>query len=213
MAVWLDVDNDTDLDLFVLQGAEGQRPHGAADAADFVLVRRKGHFVRVTVNKGVPEGNGDAVSASDYDRDGRVDVLVTNGYFYYEGPNQLLRNTSAARNWAGLQLKGSRANPFGFGASVRVKTKSETYRREITDNFSFRAQSEVGYVHLGLGRSRIARVRVNWPEGPSDCVKVTEGSVTAIRRGTHRCSDARARRKAPARSKNGPRTRRRDRRK
>jgi hypothetical protein len=70
---------------------------------------------------------------------------------------------------------------------VRVKTKSTTYRREITDNFSFRAQSEVGYLHLGLGRDRTARVRVDWPEGPPDCVRVTEGSITSLQHGRHRC--------------------------
>jgi hypothetical protein len=187
MGTWLDAENDGDLDLFVVQGAGGNHPHpGAVNAGDILLVRRKGKFVRVGVTGRAP-GNGDAVSASDYDRDGRVDVLVTNGYFYYEGPNQLLRNKSNARNWAGLQLRGPRANPFGYGATVRVKTRSMTYRRQVTDNFSFRAQSEVGYVHLGLGGDRLARVRVSWPEGPPDCLRVTEGSITSVQHGRHRC--------------------------
>jgi len=187
MGAWLDVENDGDLDLFVVQGASGNRPHaGAVNAPDLLLVRRKGKFARIDVT-GLAGGNGDAVSAADYDRDGRVDVFVTNGYFYYEGPNQLWRNHSKARNWAGLRLRGARSNPLGFGASVRVTSKSMTYRRQITDNFSFRAQSEVGYLHLGLGRDRRARVRVDWPTGPPACVTVTDGSITPVRHGRDRC--------------------------
>jgi hypothetical protein len=188
MGVWLDVENDGDLDLFVVQGAIGQRPQpDSKNYGDLLFVRRKGKFVKIVANGASSEGSGDAVSASDYDRDGRVDVLVTNGYFYYEGPNELLRNTSSARNWAGLQLRGPRANPLGFGATVRVETNGRTYHRQITDNFSFRAQSEVGYVHLGLGRARTARVRVDWPGRDTDCLSVTEGSVTQVRHGTNRC--------------------------
>jgi hypothetical protein len=187
MGVWLDAENDGDLDLFVVQGASGNRPHaGAVNARDLLFVRRKGGFARIEVT-GQAGGNGDAVSAADYDRDGRVDLFVTNGYFYYEGPNQLWRNRSSVRNWAGLRLIGTRANPLAFGAAVRVKSKSLTYRRQLTDNFSFRAQSEVGYLHLGLSGDRRARVRVDWPEGPPDCVTVTEGSVTPVRHGRHRC--------------------------
>jgi hypothetical protein len=187
MGAWLDVENDGDLDLFVVQGAGGNRPHpGAVNAPDLLLVRRDGKFDRLRVTGRAP-GNGDAVSAADYDRDGRVDVFVTNGYFYYEGPNQLFRNTTAARNWAGVRLVGPRANPLGFGAAVRVKTRAITYHRQVTDNFSFRAQSEVGYLHLGLGRARTARVRVDWPQGPPDCVRVTDGSITRVRHGRRGC--------------------------
>lgn len=188
MGTWFDADNDGDLDLFVVQGASGNRPHqGAVNAPDLLLVRRNGKFERVVVTGQTP-GNGDAVAAADYDRDGRVDVLVTNGYFYYEGPNQLLRNTSKSRNWAGVTLRGPRPNPLGYGATLRVKTAARTYHRQVTDNFSFRAQSEVGYVHLGLGSARRARVRIDWPKGPPDCVTARHGSITVVRHGRHRCT-------------------------
>lgn len=190
MAAWLDVENDGDLDLFLVQGAKGNKPQeGAENRPDLLIVRRDRGWIRFSRHsfEGPIDGNGDAVSVADYDRDGRVDVFVTNGYFHYRGPNELLRNTSRSRHWAGLQLQGNDRNPLGYGATVRVKAGHMIYKREVTDEFSFRAQSEVGYVPLGLGRHRRARVRIVWANGRSDCRSIAEGSITSIQQGRSRC--------------------------
>jgi hypothetical protein len=190
MATWLDVENDGDLDLFVVQGAKGNHPTDESEnRSDLLLVRRGGQFRRFARHSfaGPIDGNGDAVAAADYDRDGRVDLLVTNGYFHFRGPNELLRNISRSRHWAGLQLEGRNNNPMGFGAIVRVKAGRMVYKREITDNFSFRSQSEVGYLPLGLGPHRTARIRVSWPKGRPDCLTIAEGSITSVQQGRSRC--------------------------
>lgn len=190
MASWLDVENDGDLDLFLVQGAKGNHEtESSENRPDLLIVRRDRGWIRFSRHSfaGPIDGNGDAVATADYDRDGRVDVFVTNGYFHFRGANVLLRNTSRSRNWAGLQLQGRAKNPLGFGATVRVKAGGMLYKREITDNFSFRSQSEVGYVSLGLGKHRTARVRVTWSNGQTDCRSITEGSITSIQQGRSRC--------------------------
>ena len=182
-ATWLDVDNDGNLDLFVVQGRSGGN-----NKADFLVLRRKGNFVirRHRSYRGPRGGDGDSVSVADFDRDGRVDVLVTNGYLRSKGRSTLLRNRTPAGHSIELQLNAGKSNPFGFGSRVRIRTKHKKLWREVTDGIGFRGQSE-GALHVGLGSATRARIKVLWPRGGKDCVSVRADGLVGIRRGAHRC--------------------------
>lgn len=192
-SAWLDVENDGDLDLFVVRGAAGQyATDNSVNRADFLLIRRPGDFVKVRRRsfRGPRVGNGDAVTVADHDRDGRQDVLVTNGYHEYDqwrGRLALFRNRSQAGNWVAIDLAGGRWNTWGIGARVRVTAGSLSYRREITDGVAFRSQSEVSHVHLGIGSELSALVRVVWPNGTQDCVVIAAGMSQPVERGSHPC--------------------------
>jgi len=189
MSTWLDVENDGDLDLFVLAGSPRPRWADAGNQEDFLLVQDEDRFhaVKDLSLRGPLEGSGDAVSATDYDRDGRVDLFVTNGYLEAKGIPQLLRNDSVAGNATGLTLIGDAWNPFGFGARVTVRTDRLRYRRYVTDAFNFKSQSGAGYLHLGLGASRYAEVEISWPDGTRDCVTVVAGPARTITKGSTDC--------------------------
>lgn len=190
MSVWFDVENDGDLDLFLVQGARGNVEHAdAVNWPDFLLVQRSGRFVQVRGGgfRGTTEGNGDSVTAADHNRDGKVDLFIPNGLHKWTGPNVMLENRTDGGNWAALELEGSAKNPLGFGVRIRVVAGNKVYKRQLTDQVNFRAQSEVGYVHLGLGRSQLARVRVQWPDGTVDCVAIPQGAVFELEKGTLRC--------------------------
>jgi hypothetical protein len=182
-AAWLDVENDGDLDLFVVRGRNAGR-----NERDFFLIRRRGTFRFRSGGSfaGPAGGDGDSVSTADLDRDGRVDLVVTNGYQRSHGRTALLRNRTRAGNWLEIHLRGGDQNPAGFGALVRAKAGSHVQRRFVTDGVGFHGQSEAT-VHFGLGSRRKARVRVLWPNGRKDCFSTRANKQVILDRGSHPC--------------------------
>lgn len=192
-SAWMDVENDGDLDLFVVQGS---RRRDSINRADFLINRRGGEFgkIRHWSFRGPRSGNGDSVSVADYDADGRQDVFVTNGgtsSFGEEdqlpGPSILLRNQSRAGNWIALDIEGSVRNPWGLGAEITVSTPARRYRAQITDGVNFRMQNDVSLKHFGIGARDRARIRVRWPGGSVDCVSVAANSVFRLVKGAFGC--------------------------
>ncbi|MFN2586747.1 MAG: FG-GAP repeat domain-containing protein [Actinomycetota bacterium] len=187
---WFDVDNDGDLDSFVVQGARGNVAHpDSVNWRDFLVIRRKGGFERVEAGsfRGPRSGNGEQATISDFDRDGRLDVFVTNGLHYYQGPTTLLKNRSRSGNWGGIDLEGSRKNPLGYGAVVKWKLGKRMLKRQLTDDVVFKGQNEVGYVHLGFGTRSIAEVVVKWADGRKDCTRLPAGTILTIEIGSLDC--------------------------
>jgi hypothetical protein len=188
--IWFDVDNDTDQDLFVVRGAPGNGDDpDARDLPDLLVRNTEAGFEkrRVTAS-GDPAGNGDSVAVADHDRDGALDLHVTNGYKRTAGPFVLLENRSAVRNWAAIRLRGGPGNPFGMWARVRVTTDAGTYWISTTDGVVFRSQSEVGYTHLGLGEALSAEVQVRWLDGTRDCVRGVSATVVDLVKGSVPCN-------------------------
>jgi FG-GAP-like repeat/ASPIC and UnbV len=187
VGAWFDAENDGDLDLFVVQGSPSNS--GGNNRPDFLIVRDHRGFrpVRRRMIRGPRRGGGDSVATADYDRDGRVDLLITNGYVRARGRVQLLRNRTASGHRIAVELVGGRRNPFALGTRVHVRTDRLSYWREVTDGASFRSQSEVNPVHLGIGRAGGARLRVRWPGGAKSCLRARAGArIRVVRRG-HPC--------------------------
>ena len=101
---------------------------------------------------------------ADFDRDGKVDVVVVS----LGEPVELWRNVSPDRNaWLNVRLVGSRSNRNGIGAVVETGGQTNV----MTSAVGYASSSHDG-VHFGLGSTVAPReVRVRWPSGITQTIK------------------------------------------
>jgi hypothetical protein len=187
-SVWLDANNDGLPDLYVVQSAPGSDPGFVGDASDRLIIQyRPGHFKKVVLSETAGwTGAGQSVAAADVNGDHRMDVLVSNGRERWLGRQHLLTNRVRGGGGATVILHGTRWNPFGFGARVRITIGSRMRWTELNDMISGLSQSSPA-VHVGLGSAAYAWVRILWPNGVCDHVRVGRGATRRVVIGSARC--------------------------
>jgi hypothetical protein len=98
----------------------------------------------------------------DFDRDGRVDVVVTR---LNEAPVVLRNDTRPAGHWLGLQIVGTSSNRDGIGAKVRLRTAARDQWNRVTTSVGYGGSSD-RVAHFGLGSEDAAEaVEIEWPSG------------------------------------------------
>ena len=147
------------------------------------LHQKFGSFVSEGAAAGVDDiGDGRGVAIADFDRDGRMDFVVTN----VAGPMRLFHNMTEAKanHWIGFVLRQGTANPYAVGARVSIEAGGEKMLREVAIGNGFNSQSMLG-VHFGLGRAdKIAKMTVTWPDGVSEVLNPpTPGAWYVLERG------------------------------
>ena len=172
---FFDYDLDGLLDIFVANGhieEEIERVQPKVKYAQPPLLFRnagKGKFDNATPGAGAAFQKamvGRGAIYGDYDRDGDLDVLVTNN----GGATALYRNeaNSAATsraNWLCIRTLGTRANRDGIGAIVRVESASGKQWSMVRSGSSYASQSDLALT-FGLGADRtVAVVEIEWPGG------------------------------------------------
>jgi len=164
-----DFDNDMDVDIYlVCSRTISNLPN------KLFLNDGNGNFVLESNAGGASgslAGSGDAVVTADYDRDGYLDLLVTNGGGgapFYNGPNQLFRNMPNGNKWLEIDLVGSTSNRDAIGAIVVLHVAGISQMRTQDGGFHRRSQNHKR-LHFGLAQnSMVSEVEVRWPSGKVD---------------------------------------------
>ena len=171
---FLDVDNDTDLDLFVTNGHVIDNIELTDDSQSFrqpsqlFLNDGDGRFELVAADVSgdisIP-GVGRGTITFDYDNDGRLDVVVTRN----NGAVNLYRNAwQSTGNWIGFDLQAKEANRDAIGAKVTVEVDGRRIVEEKKAGSSYETSGDPR-LHFGLGKTgTAARVTVRWPGGGED---------------------------------------------
>ena len=155
---WADFDNDTWPDLLAI---------GDSIESRFLYRNIYGQsFEQQTLPLRAEGPTEPCVTAAfaDYDRDGRVDVILAR---LDSSPPELLHNeTSSVGNWISIYLSGA---PDPLGALVEVSPSSladgeHVLRRQLLSQTSKGAQNERA-LHFGLGSAKSVDVTVTWPMG------------------------------------------------
>jgi hypothetical protein len=166
-----DVNDDGFVDLFISKGnVEAMNEYAAIDPNDLFLGQPDGTFVNVTEAAGIVDpAKSRGAAVVDLDLDGRLDLVVVER----REPVRLWRNAGTGGagdgsadegHWLGLRVRQPGPNTDAIGAWVEVRIGEMMILRELTVGGGH-ASGELGWLHVGLGPSEQAEVRVTWPNG------------------------------------------------
>ena len=145
-----DIDNDGDLDLLI------------ASPQFLFLNDGQGLFENHTQISGLaPSTFGLSVPPTfgDYDGDGFLDLIYTEGKLY--------RNRGNANHWLRVELVGIESNRSGIGTRLFATTGERRQMREILGGNGF-SQNEL-VAHFGLGdHATVDTLEIHWPSGTVD---------------------------------------------
>ncbi|MFH1843521.1 MAG: CRTAC1 family protein [bacterium] len=162
-----DLDNDGNLDLFVIQNDRLGEP-----VPNLVFLGDgQGRFHRLRQawdDKSVPPGTAESGWATDLDRDGDLDLLLCNGGG--TEPDQgggvlLYENTSRSSRGITLELDSRTGPPHGLGARVELRCGGLVGLREVS-SLATPFASTILPVHFGVGDlPGPYRVTIRWASG------------------------------------------------
>lgn len=174
---FFDLDNDTWLDLFVVNG----HVYPQMDQISSGLGYKQGKILFINNGDGTfcnATAQGGAVLSEprvsrgaafgDLDNDGQIDIVVED----LDSSPMILKNEGDKSNhWITLELGAKQGNPLAIGARIKVTTGKIVQTEEIRSGGSYLSQNDLR-VHFGLGKAMKADlIEIRWNSGKTETLK------------------------------------------
>ncbi len=182
-ACFADFNLDGRLDIFHTNGWASLNPIDAfeSDRSRLFISQGNGRFVDEAGTRGMTDTEqGRAVVCADFDRDGDVDIFMTNRGLANSGAFWVNSGDGSNRGLV-VRLSGSAPNTEGVGARIRVTVGGVTQLREVSIGNNFTSHNPTAQV-FGLGTAAAAdSVQIEWPDGSTDTYNnVSAGNVVFV---------------------------------
>ncbi len=174
---FFDLDNDTWLDLFVVNGHVYPQMDQISSGAGY----KQGKILYINNSDGTfcdaTEQGGAALSEirvsrgaafGDLDNDGNIDIVVED----LDSSPMILKNQGDKNNhWINFELGAKVGNPLAIGAKVKVTTGKTTQTAEIRSGESYLSQNDLR-LHFGLGKAvKVDSIEIRWNSGKIENIK------------------------------------------
>lgn len=174
---FFDLDNDTWLDLFVVNGHVYPQMDQISSGARY----KQGKLLFVNNGDGTfcdATKQGGAVLSEmrvsrgaafgDLDNDGQIDIVVED----LDSSPMILKNEGDKTNrWITLELGAKTGNPLAIGARVKVTTGKVSQIEEVRSGGSYLSQNDLR-VHFGLGKAtKVDSIEIRWNSGKTEIIK------------------------------------------
>ena len=165
-AAFLDVNNDSYLDLFVAKGSILDA-HDPQENKLFVYDKQSQSYLDESVLQQINnENRARGMAYGDFNNDGKLDIVIANVRINKtnEGKALLYMNQDDSKNnWIKLILEGTSNNRSGYGSRVTTSSGDRNWMKEISGGSSY-LSSHSNIVHFGLGdKQSIDKLTINWP--------------------------------------------------
>ena len=163
-AVFLDAENDMDLDLYVSSSLDGSNIFNSS-----MFFENFGYEIFINNDSfgfvdDTNESHSNAIG--DVDNDGLLDIIVSNRG--YQPVDLWKNNTVTANNWLKVKLEGVQSNKDGIGSVIEISINNEKQYRYTLCGEGYMAQNSATEV-FGLGtNTQVDYIKVKWLSGIED---------------------------------------------